>query len=307
MTFWQHIEELRQTLLRIIAVILLGFALCFTFYKPLLHLLTRSPPLQSLEIKQKKLLNTQSETTYTLAPHEQLLNKSPNAIELKPNTYLLPKGESLLLSYTEKTTLKMFSPLEGMVATLKVTLWIAISLTSPIWLYLILAFIAPALKKETSRLLLPFWALTTALFFSGILFAWFLTLPFANHFLSSFNSEIGENLWGFSLYLDYTITLLLATGVAFESAAILLFLVYFGKITSNQLRSKRRHAIVAIFIISAILTPPDVFTQVMLAIPLMGLYEAVIFFARRQTRDYRDHRASCSIDPQFAQTPLADP
>jgi sec-independent protein translocase protein TatC len=279
LTFWQHADILRQTLLRILAIISVGFCLSLFFYKPLMQLLTRPQGLQVLEIKQKRLFNPEGETVYTLANNEQLLEKTPKVKELPGNTFLIPKGESLLLNCTELTKLKIFGPLEGMISTFKIAFWAAVSLTSPFWLYLILIFIAPALQKETTRLLFRFWALTTGLFFSGLLFAWSVTLPWANHFLLMFNSEIGENLWGFSLYLDYTLTLLLATGLAFSSMALLLFLVHFGIITQSHLKTKRRHAIVAIFIISAILTPPDVFTQFMLAIPLMGLYEAVVFYA----------------------------
>ncbi len=308
-TFWQHAEDLRRTLLRIIFVVSLGFIASFLFYKPLIqYLIQPAAPkgLHILEVKQKRLSNPGRETVYRLSSSEQILEKSDKITEVEPGCYLMPKGESLLLSYTETDTLKIFSPLEGMVATLKITLWSAIALTSPIWLYMILTFVAPALKRETSRLLPAFWLLATSLFFAGLSFAWSITIPWANHFLAAFNQDVGENLWGFSLYLDYTLTLLLATGLAFESASVLLFLVHFGKLTANHLKKKRRHAIVAIFIISAILTPPDVFTQILLAIPLMGLYEGVIFYAlicaRKQNRADRDRLTNCSTNPQFAQT-----
>lgn len=229
-TFWEHIEDLRQTLLRIIGIIAFGFTLSLLFYKPLLQ---------------------------HLIQNEQL---------------------------------KIFGPLEGMAITLKLSLYSSIALTSPFWLYLILAFIAPAL--QTPRFLLRFWALATTLFFSGLAFAWTITIPCAIHFLKAFNDEIGDNLWGLSQYIDFTIILLLANGVAFASTSILAFLVHFGTITATQLSNKRRHAIVAIFILSAILTPPDVFTQFLLAIPLMGLYEAVIFYARTRSRAGRGRLAS---------------
>lgn len=308
-TFWEHAEALRQTLLRAAALIFCGFLLSFLFYKPLLqYLIDPVTPkgLQIEEVRQKRLLNREKETFYTLSKGEEVVGRSEKIIEVEPGCYLIPKGESLLLSYSEPVRLKILSPLEGMVSTLKIVLWTGIALSSPFWLFLILNFIAPALSRETAKLLLPFLSLSTLLFFSGLFFAKEITLPWANQFLTAFNKDIGENLWGFAPYLDYTLTLLLSNGLAFESAAILLFLVHFGKISADQLKSKRRHAIVGIFIISAILTPPDVLTQLMLAIPLMGLYEIVIGYAaisaRRRSRAGRDHQASSTIDRQSGQT-----
>lgn len=307
-SFWEHAEALRQTLVKIILTIFAGFFLTCFFYQPLLQFLCKpiiSFPLQIQEVRYRKVFNGLNESTYTLAAQEQLIEKTPLVQEIKPRAYLIPHGESLLISYTEKD-LKFFGPLEGMIATLKVSLWIAIAFTSPIWLYLILTFIAPTLKKESVRELRAFWAYSVVLFFLGVFFAWKVSIPWANQILKSFNQGLGENLWGFSHYLDYTLVLLFATGTAFEGASLLLFLVHIGKLSAEQLKIKRRHAIVAIFIISAILTPPDVLTQFMLAIPLMLLYECVILYAsicaRRHNRAGRDHLTSRARDQQFPQT-----
>lgn len=310
-TFWEHAEALRQTLVRIIFVVFLGFLFSCLFYQPLIKFLCKPyTPLQIQEIKQKRILNTHNTTTYTLNSNEVFLDKTSGTIAIKPGTYQIPRGESLVVSYAEKSSLKFFGPLEGMIATLKVSLWSAIALTSPIWLYLLLTFIAPALKKESFCSLRLFWLFSVLLFFLGVFFAYTISIPWANSILQNFNRELGENIWGFSHYLDYTLVLLFATGTAFEGAAILLFLVHLGKFTANQLKQKRRHATVAIFIISAILTPPDVLTQFMLAIPLMILYECVILYAaicgRRRIHAGRDRLTNRATDRQYPQTPLTD-
>ena len=128
-------------------------------------------------------------------------------------------------------------------------------------------------------LLFPFLSLSLLFLFAGFLFAFFLTIPIANHYLMSFNEEIGVNLWAFANYLDYTIILLLAHGLAFEICVVLLFLVHFGFLTAEKMRAKRSFFAVGAFILSAVLTPPDVLTQLMLAFPLIFLYEVAIFYA----------------------------
>jgi sec-independent protein translocase protein TatC len=114
----------------------------------------------------------------------------------------------------------------------------------------------------------------------GLLFAYYVTIPLANQFLYAFNLSIGENLWSASLYLDYTVVLLLANALAFELCAVLLLCVHYGVISSRWLQAKRRYIYVAIFVVAAVLTPPDVLTQLLLAIPLVIFYEMIVVYAR---------------------------
>jgi sec-independent protein translocase protein TatC len=176
--------------------------------------------------------------------------------------------------------LVLLSPSEGIRCILKTSFWIGTVGTSPIWLYYIINFIAPALNQY-QRNFIPLFFFISLLFLAiGFSFAFFVTIPLANSYLGLLNQEFGENLWTLSNYLDYTITLLFANGLAFEFMVILFFLVHFGVILSKNMAESRRYVIVAIFILSAILTPPDILTQFMLALPLMGLYELAILYAR---------------------------
>ncbi len=176
--------------------------------------------------------------------------------------------------------LVVLGPLDGFLTALKTSFWVGIVSTSPIWILFIMSFIAPALETKERRWITPFVVLSLFFLSMGLAFSYYITIPISNQFLSSFNSEIGVNMWTLSSYLDYTLILLLSNALAFELSVILLFLVHFGKISAETLIGMRRYAIVSIFILAAILTPPDIFTQFMLAIPLMIIYELAILYAR---------------------------
>ena len=186
----------------------------------------------------------------------------------------------LLMWPLQAQKLVLLSPFEGMRCLLKISLWIGLVGTSPFWLYHIVNFIAPALNRAQRYIIVPFFFVSLIFLVLGFSFAFFVTIPLANAYLALLNQEFGENLWTLSNYLDYTIMLLFANGLAFETAVILFFLVHFGFISAGKMAEKRRFVIVGIFTLSAILTPPDILTQFMLAIPLMGLYELAILYAR---------------------------
>jgi sec-independent protein translocase protein TatC len=114
--------------------------------------------------------------------------------------------------------------------------------------------------------------------------AYYLTIPLSNQYLMVFNASIAQNMWGLSEYLDYTFTLMLAHGFAFECGVLLFICVHLGILKASTLVSYRRYAIFGAFVLGALLTPPDVFSQVMLALPLIGFYEIAIWYAK--SRNY---------------------
>jgi sec-independent protein translocase protein TatC len=180
--------------------------------------------------------------------------------------------------------LVFFSPVDGIMMTLKVCIWSGAVLTSPFWLYILFRFISPGLNSNEQKLILPFLLLSTSLFSAGIGFALSITIPFANAFLYQFNAGIGTNLWSYTQYLDYTLMLTLSTGIAFEIFAILFFIVHLKGLRAETLASYRKGVIVGCLIIGAIFTPPDVITQCLLAFPMIALYEGVIIYARLLAR-----------------------
>lgn len=292
-SFWTHIEALRCALLRILAIIGVGVIICFLCYSPLIAFLT-SPltetttkaqaPLIHTPLAQIYIFNALSTSQVVTLPAEAFAptNLSAGVMPLTSHTYRLPAGGSLI--YAKKTVpttaLVLLGPLEGMLTALKTSFWLGGVLTSPLWLLVCMQFIAPALRASEKRLILPFLITSLAFILLGCAFAFMLTIPLANTYLIAFNQEIGTNLWSLTHYLDYTVFLLLANGLSFELCAVGLFAVQLGLITAESLIAKRRIAIVCAFVLGALLTPPDILTQVMLAIPLMLLYEAVILYAR---------------------------
>lgn len=187
----------------------------------------------------------------------------------------------------QKPGLVLLGPLEGILVALKTTFWISVVSTSPLWLCVLMQFAFPGLRSKEKRLAIGFVLTSILLVTTGFFFAFFVTIPLANQYLFSFNEAVGVNLWSLERYLDYTLFLLLANGFAFELGAVGIFAVHLGYITSDMLIAKRRHAIVCAFVVAAVLTPPDILTQFLLAIPLMCLYEGLILYARAQERWWR--------------------
>lgn len=183
------------------------------------------------------------------------------------------------LSNQQSADLVVLGPVDGIGIVLKVSFWCGLIVTSPLWMYELFRFIAPGLRSSERRVVFPFTLLSIVFLSAGIGFSYYLTLPLANRFFFHFNEGLGKNLWSLASYFDYTLFLLLANGLAFELCALFFLLVHYGVVTRRWISQKRRVAWVSIWVLSALLTPPDVFTQLMLAIPLTLLYELVGIYA----------------------------
>ncbi|MCZ6510681.1 MAG: twin-arginine translocase subunit TatC, partial [Alphaproteobacteria bacterium] len=157
-------------------------------------------------------------------------------------------------------------------------------------------FVAPGLFKREKMAFLPFLVATPVLFFAGGVFVYYLLLPVAWQFFSSFEQLASEGSLAITLvpkvneYLSLVMRLIFAFGLCFELPVILLILVKVGITTPDGLRKKRRYAIVVAFIAAAVLTPPDPLSQLALALPIVLLYEISIFIAvymmrKRDTED----------------------
>lgn len=284
-TFWAHVNELRRALVLVIAIIALGFACAFFFSDNILSIFTsqinEDARFQHQEIRRERIINTNVKEQIWSASTNDKVFLNENVKEIKPGIYLIPSEASIEIEKTiPLNRLVMLGPLEGMMTSFKISFWVGFVGTSPIWIYLLLQFVLPALHAHERGIIAPFLALSVIFLTCGFLFAFFITIPLANQYLLSFNQELGQNLWSLANYLDYTLFLLLANAFAFEICLILLVLVHFGILSVTTMTAKRRHMIVLAFILGAILTPPDVLTQFMLALPLICLYEIAILYAR---------------------------
>jgi sec-independent protein translocase protein TatC len=171
-------------------------------------------------------------------------------------------------------------PTEAFFTQLKLSMFVGFLLALPIILYQIWRFVLPGLKKEEKRYLLVLVPLSYIFFLIGVAFAFFIVIPFGIKFFLGFSSDGLEAMFSLSKYISFIIKILIPFGIIFELPLLITLLVKLNLITSNFLKNKRRYVIVSIFVLSAILTPPDIISQAMMAVPLIFLYEFSIVVAR---------------------------
>jgi len=196
------------------------------------------------------------------------------ALLAQPLLASLPKGGQMIA--TDVTT-PFFVPM-------KVAMMTAFLISLPYVLYQLWAFIAPGLYSHEKKLAAPLVAVSTVLFVCGMAFAYFLVFPVIFGFISSVAPEGVAVMTDINKYLDFVLTLFLAFGITFEVPVAVIVLVKMGVVSVEKLREIRSYVIVGAFVIGAIFTPPDVVSQIMLAVPLWLLYEAGIVAAAIITR-----------------------
>ncbi len=182
---------------------------------------------------------------------------------------------------------------EAFLVQVKVGFFAALMLSFPVIANQLWQFVAPGLYRNEKRALLPFLLATPVLFIAGAALAYYMAIPIALHFLLSFQGDLGgvqqEALPSVGNYLSFVMQFLFAFGLAFLLPVLLMLLERAGIVTRAQLVSARRYAIVGAFALSAVLTPPDIGSQLLLAIPLVLLYELALigiwFTERRRKRE----------------------
>jgi len=162
---------------------------------------------------------------------------------------------------------------------IKVTMLVAFVLALPYVLYQAWAFVAPGLYAHERRFALPLVAGSVLLFFTGMAFCYFFVFRMAFRFIASFAPESVQLAPDIEQYLSFVMTMFLAFGVTFEVPVAVILLAKAGVVSVKKLREMRSYVIVGAFIVAAIVTPPDVVSQIMLAIPICLLYELGIFIA----------------------------
>ena len=165
-------------------------------------------------------------------------------------------------------------------APLKLAFFAALVASMPWLLYQAWAFVAPGLYRREKRLAVPLLATSLVLFYAGCAFAFFVVLPSVFGFLTAVTPDGVAMMTDINAYLDFVLVIFLAFGISFELPVALVILVLLGWVTPAQLKEARGYAVVGIFVLAAVITPPDVISQLMLAIPMCLLYEAGIVAAR---------------------------
>ncbi len=278
MPFLDHLEELRWRLLKSIAAVVVGAILSLTYSKEITEFLTypyknavislesagQSSPLGAMQqmfdrwfksavavlepVTAPSPADTLGAQTPTLPPNRRLQS-------LKPTTYLMLSMHIALLG--------------GLVLAL------------PVVFYQFWCFVTPGLLPQERRLILPIVVLSVACFLLGALFAYAIVLPTGLLFFLSMEPKDMTSQWAVDEYISLVLWMLLGFGVVFELPVLTLFLSRMGLVSADLLRRMRRYAVVVIFVVAAILTPsPDPFSQLLMAVPLMGLYEISIWICR---------------------------
>ncbi|MFN3514051.1 MAG: twin-arginine translocase subunit TatC [Phenylobacterium sp.] len=272
-----HLTELRSRLIVCVAALTAGFVLCFVFATQIYNFL-----LHPFEVAAHMFAAQQSGGEN--GPFDLL------AVLVGLKDVAPEGGENLRLVFT--------APLEFFFTKMKLAAFGAVVVTFPVLAWQVYGFVAPGLYKRERRAFLPFLVASPSLFLLGAAMVYFVILPFVLWFSLS-QQIVGsgsisvELLPKVSDYLTLVTTLLLAFGLCFQLPVVLTLLGMAGIVSSEALRTGRRYAIVGVFVVAAILTPPDPISQTLLALPILLLYEVSIWcvrlIERRRAREDAAH------------------
>ncbi|WP_017345684.1 Sec-independent protein translocase subunit TatC [Pantoea sp. A4] len=189
---------------------------------------------------------------------------------------------------------------------IKLTIVASVFLAVPVILYQVWAFVAPALYRHERKLVMPLLFSSTFLFYLGVAFAYFIVFPLAFGFFAKTAPEGVQMATDIAKYLDFVMTIFMAFGVAFEVPIAIVLLCWTGITTPEDLRKKRPYILVGAFIVAMLLTPPDVFSQTLLAIPMYCLFEIGVFFSRYYVgKGRKDQDSEADDEQEDDETPAA--
>ncbi|EHD19674.1 MULTISPECIES: Sec-independent protein translocase subunit TatC [Brenneria] len=182
----------------------------------------------------------------------------------------LPAGASMIATDVASP---FFTPI-------KLTMIVSVFVSAPLILYQVWAFVAPALYKHERRLMMPLLVSSSLLFYAGMAFAYFVVFPLAFGFFAKTAPEGVLIATDINNYLDFVMALFMAFGVSFEVPIAIVLLCWSGVVTPEDLKKKRPYMLVGAFVVGMLLTPPDVFSQTLLALPMYLLFEIGVFCSR---------------------------
>ena len=269
MPFLGHLEELRWCILKALAAVIVGAVVCFVFSDQLLKLLTYpyEEAVRSLESE-----------------------RSPGAVEavrklLEEWMGSPPPGAESGLSEPDQALpdsrrLQSLKPMTYFFISLQIALIGGLVLALPLVFYQIWRFVAPGLLSSEKRIALPLIGLSVLCFTAGALVAYWIVLPLGLRFFLALEPPDMTSQWAADIYIGFVLRLLVGFGLVFEMPVVALFLSRLGLLTPEYMRRIRRYAIAAIFVVAAIFTPPDPLSQILMALPVLLLYEISIWVVR---------------------------
>ena len=281
-----HLVELRRRLIVCVAALIIGFGVCFAFADQIYTFLLQPFVKANAMIEAQKLLPNHNPFDFSHAF---------DLIKVMIGLMEVPVIES------EKLELIFTAPLEFFFTKMKMAGFGALVLTFPILAWQLYAFVAPGLYKKERMAFLPFLAASPVLFILGGAMVYYFMLPFVMWF--SLSQEVTTAAVEVALtpkvsdYLTLVTTLLLGFGLCFQLPVVLSLAGQAGLVNSRMLSEGRRYAIVGVFVVAAIFTPPDPISQLMLAIPICGLYEISIWCVWLIERRRRRQEAGTDLVP----------
>lgn len=307
-SFWDHLRDLRSSLLRSAIAIGLAFVGCLLMADKLVMIL--EIPLKRIELFQnpKPSVSFQIGETklgpYVVTP-EQFAGlpegTAPQVVYQLGVTQIgdhqvatmnpLPVIEGGAAGGSLRVRLLNLSPTEAFFVAFRVAIYAAVIVAAPFWIYYMGQFFLPALNVRERSMLFQWLGWGVLLFFTGIFLTFFLLLPIALHASVEFSRMMGFEgyEWKADLYISFVTKFIVGMGIGFQFPVVVLILVKMGLVTHYQLAHYRRHVVVLTLVLGALLTTPEVVTQIAMAVPLYILYEISILIARYW--DWKDRQA----------------
>lgn len=294
-SFWGHLADLRTALIRSAIAIGISLIACL-FASPLIvrvlmeplrhmHLFEKAKPTVTIEIGETKLgpFEVTREQFPGLPPGD-----APNVV-FRVGTAQMGREQVATLTMqpgeapasVSEVTLHNFSPAESFMVAFHVALFAALAVASPFWIYFMGGFLLPALNLKERSVIFSWLGWSAALFIIGALSTYFLLLPIALRAAIQYSRLLGFSAqdWRAIEYINFTCKFIFGMGLGFQFPLVVLFLVKIGVLSHAQLAKYRRHVVVLSLILGAVLTTPEVVTQVAMAVPLYLLYEICIWVA----------------------------
>ncbi|AKF25486.1 preprotein translocase subunit TatB [Sulfurovum lithotrophicum] len=305
-----HLVELRKRLGLSVLSVFIAFIIAFTFHNQILSWITQ--PLNNALVEVGRIIESQEKATWTMKSDEVNVTKTPAvqaAEKLKDNLYEAAKAADPKLAPLLKNAADAAESLdkiitkrdvesarpnqhnfEGKITThqvggaffvaLKVSFFAGLLGAMPFILYQLWLFIAPGLYSNEKKMVIPFVVGGSVMFFIGVMFAYYIVTPFGFQFLITFGSFLYTPFINIEDYVGFFTKIMLGFGVAFELPVFAYFLALLGLVTDRTLIDFFKYAIVIIFVLAALLTPPDILTQLLMAAPLVILYGISILIVR---------------------------
>jgi sec-independent protein translocase protein TatC len=193
-------------------------------------------------------------------------------------------AEPLLAQLPQGSKLIATGVVSPFTTPLKLAFYFSLFIAMPYILTQLWGFVSPGLYKKEKRFAVPLLISSIILFYVGVAFAYFFVFPAAFHFFAGSAPDGVQMTPDINVYLDFALTMFLAFGIAFEVPVVVVLLTLTGLVSVQKLSEARGYVIIGIFVVAAVLTPPDVLSQIMMAVPMWLLYEAGIIFARLLNR-----------------------